>query len=440
MPLLAQQEELAAQLADLRRRSLLLTAALFLLAATLGTRLARTFTRPLQELVEGTRRIAAGATALDLSPSEQELAALVEAIDAMARRIAEGRQRLMREKQVVERMVQDLTAGIVSLDAAGRVLLANRAAGELLGVQVGEPLGARLAQQEGLAPVADFLAGVGDEPIDATVRLRPGERGERVGEAAEEEREYRLAWVPLPGVGEPAALLVVEDATEVLRSQRLQAWAEMARIIAHEIKNPLTPIRLSTEHMVEVHRRDPARFTEVFERCTANILTQVDELQQIAQEFSTYSRIPKLDAQPGDLAAAVADLVASYHAAAPAGVELRFTAEPETLPARFDGRLLRRAVRNLIENSLRASSGRGEVTVRVGVEDGMACVAVGDRGPGVQPELLQRIFDPYFSTHDTGTGLGLPIARRVAEEHGGSIAARNRPGGGLEVVIRIPQP
>jgi signal transduction histidine kinase len=428
LPLLAQQQELQSELAELRRRALLLTAAVFLVAAALGTRLARTFTRPIQELVEGTRRIAGGATALDLAPSEQELAALVAAIDEMARRIAEGRQRLVREKQVVERMVENITSGVVSLDGRGRVLLANRVAADLLGTRMGEPLRDALAARPELAPVSAFLAEADVDPAERTVRLELDGDG----------REVRLAWVPVPGEGEPSALLVLEDATEVLRSQRLEAWAEMARMIAHEIKNPLTPIRLSTEFMVEVHERDPERFDEVFERCASNILQQVDELQDIAQEFSTYSRIPKLEPRPGDLAASVGELVESYRTAQPPGVELRFHADPEAIPARFDARLLRRAIRNLLENSLRASGTRGAVEVRVERHDGAAQIAVADHGPGVPPELLQRIFDPYFSTHDTGTGLGLPIARRIVEEHGGSIAAHNRPSGGLEVVIMIP--
>ena len=283
--------------------------------------------------------------------------------------------------------------------------------------------------------MAAFLAGVGGDraetqPAETTVHLPRGGDGD--------EREVRLVWVPVPGAGEPGALLVVEDVTEVLRAQRLQAWAEMARIIAHEIKNPLTPIRLSTEHMLEVQKRDPGHFDEVFERCTRNILRQVDELQQIAQEFSVYSRIPRLDAQPGDLAATVGEVVETYSAASPPGVEVRFAAPPAALPARFDARLLRRALRNLLENALRASGRRGEVEVRVERRDGAAAITVADRGPGVPAELLQRIFDPYFSTHDTGTGLGLPIARRIVEEHGGTIAAKNRIGGGLEVVIMIP--
>jgi two-component system nitrogen regulation sensor histidine kinase NtrY len=246
-----------------------------------------------------------------------------------------------------------------------------------------------------------------------------------------------VLWVPVPGEGEPAALLVVEDATEILRGQRLLAWAEMARIIAHEIKNPLTPIRLSAEHMREVYRRDPEHFEKVFERCTTNILTQVDELRSIAAEFSAYSAIPRIDLKPGDLTAAVAGLVEGYRAAPPEGVAVDLETDG-AIPVRFDAKLLGRAIRNLLENALRASAGGGRVTVRVERNDGQARVSVLDTGPGVAPDLLTRIFDPYFSTHDTGTGLGLPIARRIAEEHGGGIAARNRAEGGLEVTITLP--
>jgi nitrogen fixation/metabolism regulation signal transduction histidine kinase len=244
--------------------------------------------------------------------------------------------------------------------------------------------------------------------------------------------------VPLPGAGEPTALLVVEDATEVLRGQRLLAWAEMARMIAHEIKNPLTPIRLSAEHMREVYQRDPGHFDRVFERCTSNILTQVEELRSIAAEFSAYSAIPRIDPQPGDLTSAIAELVEGYRAAPPDGVRVELETNGP-IPARFDAKLLGRAVRNLLENALRATStSGGEVRVQVERHDGLARIAVIDSGPGVQPDLLPRIFDPYFSTHDTGTGLGLPIARRIAEEHGGDITARNRAEGGLEVAITLP--
>jgi signal transduction histidine kinase len=430
VPLLAQQEEGARQLAQLRRQGLLVTTALFALLVAVGRRLAGNFTRPLMQLVEGTRRIAAGAPSLDLAPTELELASLVEAVDEMARRIAEGRERLVREKQVVERMVENITAGIVSLDRERRVLLHNRVACELLGTEVGGSLEEAVARGERLAPVAGFLRTVGAEMARATVRLAGTDGGG--------EREWALVWVPVPGSGEPSALLVVEDATEVLRGQRLLAWAEMARMIAHEIKNPLTPIRLSAEHMREVYRRDPGQLDRVFERCTANILAQVEELRAIASEFSTYSSIPRIDPRPADLVASLADLVGGYRAAPPPGVAVELESELPSLVTRFDAKLLQRAVRNLIENALRASAGGGRVLVRVERQDGFARIAVLDSGPGVPPDLLPRIFDPYFSTHDAGTGLGLPIARRIAEEHGGQISARNRREGGLEVTVTLP--
>ncbi|HUO86041.1 MAG TPA: ATP-binding protein [Thermoanaerobaculia bacterium] len=460
MPLLAQQEEAARELDAVRRQALLVTAALVVLVTAVGVRLSKSFTRPLTELVEGTRRIAAGAPSLDLAPSELELAALVEAVDDMAHRIARGRERLVREKQVVERIVEHITSGVVSLDRDRRVLMRNRVAAELLEVEVGDLLPEVVASRRRLAPVAAWLPEVAGELAQRTVRLPAargsGEAGGDGGEAV--EREWTLVWVPVPGSGDPAALLVVEDATETLRGQRLEAWAEMARIIAHEIKNPLTPIRLNVEHMQQVWRDGAGRrgeasggdrFDDIFTRCTDNVLAQVDELQQIAAEFSTYSRIPKIDPQPGDLAAMVGELAAPYRQAPPAGVSVEVEVPAEPLVVRFDRRLLARALRNLIENALRASAGGGRVSLRVerrpaggeggdGRDGAEARIAVVDCGAGVAPELLPRIFDPYFSTHDTGTGLGLPIARRIAEEHGGTITARNRPEGGLEVAITLP--
>jgi len=427
MPLLAQKEEMARELAALRRQVLLVTAALFGLLIAVGLRLARSFTEPLLELIAGTRRIAAGAPSLGVTPTELELAALARAIDEMAHRVAEGRRRLVREKQVVERIVDNVTSGVVSLDHGRRVMMRNQVAATLLHVEVGERMdrpGDGLPQ-----PVAEFLRQAGDRLRRKTVRLS-GETGE--------SRDWSLVWVPVPGTGEPAALLVVEDVTEVLRGQRLEAWAEMARIIAHEIKNPLTPIRLNAEHVRQVWATDREHFEQVFERCIGNILVQVAELQQIASEFSTYSSILRIERKPDDLAEAMEELVEPYRAAPPDGVRVRFEALPEAIRASFDRRLLSRAVRNLLENALRATAGGGQVVLKVEADNGVGRISVQDEGPGVPPDLLSRIFDPYFSTHDTGTGLGLPIARRVAEEHGGGIAARNREGRGLEVTITLP--
>ncbi len=460
MPLLAQQKEVTRELTQMRRQALLVTAALFAVMVALSIRLARRFTEPLEELVEGTRKIAAGAPSLDLQPRELELAELVEAVDDMARKIDHGRRQLLHEKQVVERMVDNITSGVVSLDLDQRVVMHNRVAGQLLGVKVGDRLEDLLERRPRLAPIGDLMRRPGDEPRRVTVHLPPPEAAaheasaHELGDAGSLEQEWSVVWVPIPGSDAPSALLVVEDVTEVLRGQRLQAWAEMARIIAHEIKNPLTPIRLSTEHMQLVHKGDPEAFPAVFERCTANILRQVDELREIATEFSTYSKIPRIDPQFGDLAELVSGLVDGYRAAPPPGVTVYLDLSDvevggvTSVPARFDARVLARAVRNLLENAVRASAGGGDVRVSLhrvpapeteGAEPRDFCrIVVTDTGPGVDPDHLGRIFDPYFSTHDSGTGLGLPIARRIVEEHGGTIVARNREQGGLEVTITVP--
>lgn len=432
MPLLAQQEEATAETALIRRRTLLATLAVFLLLAALGTRLARAFTRPIMELVGGTQRIAGGAAALGVQSSVLELAALAEAIDRMARRIAEGRDQLVREKRLVEGIIENVTSGVVYLDQAGRVLLANRVARELLEVAPGDRIAERLGRSPELAGASRFVSARHDGLAQTTLRLG-GPKG-----APGTERDWSLVWVPLAGESEPAALFVVEDISEVLRAQRLEAWAAMAQIIAHEIKNPLTPIRLSTEHLQEVWKRDRAHFETVFDRCTENILRQVEELRTIATEFSTFSRIPKSVRIPGDLAATVREVVEGYRAAPPAGVEIVLEGAEESLPARFDARLIGRALRNLLENAIRVSAGGGKVTIVATRVGAVAEIKVADCGPGVPPEMLARIFEPYFSTQVGGTGLGLSIAQRVAEEHGGSIQARNLDAGGLEVAITMP--
>ena len=257
---------------------------------------------------------------------------------------------------------------------------------------------------------------------------------------APRETELRTLAEAIDGM----AARIASTRAELVRAQRLEAWAEMARLIAHEVKNPLTPIRLSTEHLRQVWRDAPDRLEEIFDRCTGNILTQVEELAQTAGEFSTYSRIPLAQPAPDDLAEAVREVVEGYGSTAHGTVAVLFESEPGAADAglAFDRRLMQRVLRNLIENALRASSKDGEVRVRVepcGPDaNGAVAVTVSDRGPGVSGGDLERIFEPYFSTSSGGTGLGLPIARRIVEEHGGSITAAARPGGGLAVRIVLP--
>lgn len=428
IPLLAQEREVSEELDRLRARAALATALLVLLVLAAGSRLTKSFTRPLEELIAGTRRIARGARSAGVRPRDAELASLAEAIDVMAERIASQREELLREKDLVDGIVENITSAVVSVDEEGRVALQNGTAAQLLRTRVGESLIETLGAEGGETDELVRLVKSGPRLARSSLRLT-SEDGQPL--------EWSAAWIPFSGGKGRAGLLVVEDATDLLRAERLEAWAEMARIIAHEIKNPLTPIRLSAEHLRQVRSSAPERLDAIFDRCIDNILTQVEELRQIAGEFSTFSRIPDAELEILDLRELVVELVEEYGTGAAGRV--RWVAGHDTVPCRLDRRLLRRGLRNIVENALRAMGGSGELEVHLEVDERSApLVRVLDQGPGVRPDHLARIFEPYFSTSEGGTGLGLAITRRIVEEHGGTIEARNRDEGGLEVRIRFP--
>lgn len=434
VPLVEQEAEAAQEVATMQRRALLTSLTLLCLLGAVSSWLAKKFTEPIVDLIEDTRRISQGRLAQSPPPKELELRSLAEAIEVMSRNIADSRQRLLLEKEFIELVVANIASGVVSLDGDLAVIRQNGVAAAMLGTQVGDRLPERLDSQP-FNELVGFVNQASSRGRAATQRVRI-RRDDSVTLGID---EWNLVWVPLEG-NDPTALLVIDDVTEILRGQRLEAWAEMARIIAHEIKNPLTPIRLATEHLQQVYATRPEAFAPVFDRCTANILKNVHELQVIASEFSIYSRIPQAHLETEDLVQVVRDLVASYSDLGQPSARVVVESECEIIRLRLDRRLIGRALRNLLENSLRAqgSSGTGEIQVRVRSSPGWAHIQVVDNGPGVDPQKLPRIFEPYFSTHETGTGLGLAITKQIVEEHGGRISAANRSQGGFFVELSLP--
>jgi nitrogen fixation/metabolism regulation signal transduction histidine kinase len=230
-------------------------------------------------------------------------------------------------------------------------------------------------------------------------------------------------------------MAVIEDVSDVVRSNRLAAWAEMARIIAHEIKNPLTPIRLSVEHLREVWRRRSPDFERVLDECVANVLRQTEELRRAAAEFSDYARLPRPEVKTLDLARLLQEAAAAYRGAP--NVRWTIHVEPGST-AQGDARLLMRVFSNLIGNAVEALGPQGGAVALQARRDGdRVVVSVEDDGPGVAPALLPHLFDPYFSAKSGGTGLGLAIVKKIVEEHGGAIAASNRSPRGFRVEFTL---
>ena len=236
--------------------------------------------------------------------------------------------------------------------------------------------------------------------------------------------------------GMAAELKAQRDQLE--RTHRLEAWAEMARQVAHEIKNPLTPIQLSAEHLQRVHADRGEPMGPVLESCVTTILGQVRLLRQIAAEFSSFASSPTARRAPADPVRLVHDVVEPYRVGLADRLEIRNDVQPPLPSVNVDRTLVARALANIVENALHAMPGTGTIHLTSHVDDGFVEVSVADTGVGMDEEALARVFEPYFSTKTTGTGLGLPIARRNIELSGGSISVESAKGRGTTVTIRLP--
>ena len=226
------------------------------------------------------------------------------------------------------------------------------------------------------------------------------------------------------------------------RTKKLEAWAEMARQVAHEVKNPLTPIQLSTEHLLRVYTDPDVDFESVLRECSDTILEQVKTLRQISMEFSTFASPEPLKPEDTDVGELLRDTVEPYLTAPPDGVTVELDQAGELPRMRVDRRLLKRTLLNLIENALHAVGDGGVIRIQAKPTrlngGGFVELTVTDTGVGIESEIAERIFEPYFSTRATGTGLGLAIAKKVVADHGGTIALESEPGRGTRVTIHLP--
>jgi signal transduction histidine kinase len=268
----------------------------------------------------------------------------------------------------------------------------------------------------------------------ATRRIADGDLGARV------ETENRDEILALVDSFNKMARDLERQRDELERSNRLAAWAEMARQVAHEVKNPLTPIQLSAEHLKRLHRDQSGNFDSVLLECTDTILKQVRKLRGIVTEFSAFARPPATALRPEDLRAVAESAVRPYRRHLPAGVSLEVESAGPLPPVLLDRRLLERALVNVVENALQAVQEGGRVVLRLLTrsEEGRVYVEVEDDGPGMSAEALGRAFEPFFSTKTDGSGLGLALVKKIAEDHGGGVALGSEPGGGTRVSLWLP--
>jgi nitrogen fixation/metabolism regulation signal transduction histidine kinase len=433
------------------RLTLTMVLLLAMLAAIYGAIFsAQRLVRPVQDLIAGTRAVGKGdfGTRLPL-PSRDEMGFLVHSFNDMTKRLRRAREEATRATQAVESerarlaiILARLSTGVLAVDRMLTVRIANTAAGAILGTDLSAATGRTLPE---LAADNERL---GQFVAALVVRFAAGREEWREQldlDGSSSRRTLMCACTPLPGAGSDVGYIIVfDDITTLLQAQRDAAWGEVARRLAHEIKNPLTPIQLSAERM---RRRFLATMNpqdaEMLERSTRTIVQQVETMQQMVNAFSEYARAPEMNVtrfQLNQLVSEVADLYRSHESRA----EVRLDLDDKLGMLEADRGRVRQILNNLVTNALEALDGvaapRLEIGTRLeqGGDAAYAVVTVCDNGPGFQRELLNRVFDPYVTSKPKGTGLGLAIVKKIVEEHGGRIDADNRPEGGARVRVVLP--
>jgi nitrogen fixation/metabolism regulation signal transduction histidine kinase len=425
---------------------------LSLLAAVYGAIFAAgRLIKPVQDLIAGTRAVARGDydTQLPL-PSRDELGFLVTSFNDMTKRLARARVETRRSQQAVEAeraglavILARLSTGVVSLEPDLTVRTANQAASAILGVDLESAIGKRFDEQisDGSLYV-QFLNAVkarfGAEHLDWREQIELlSDTGKRV---------LMCACTALPNdVGAAAGVvLVFDDITTLLQAQRDAAWGEVARRLAHEIKNPLTPIQLSAERMRRKFLGSMnAQDAQILERATHTIVAQVDAMKQMVNAFSEYARAPDMQFTRFDLNQLITEVVDLYRAQ-DSGAELKLLLDPGLPEISADRMRIRQILNNLVTNCFEALEGRAGASIEIETqlaEDGgkpVASIVVTDNGPGFHWDLIGTVFDPYVTSKPKGTGLGLAIVKKIVEEHGGRIEADNRRMGGARVRILLP--
>jgi nitrogen fixation/metabolism regulation signal transduction histidine kinase len=435
--------------------SLALTLSLVLLVAILAAVYAAFFAAqrlilPIQQLMEGTRAVARGDFDTKLPVAKRdEIGFLVTSFNDMTQRLALARreahdseQRLEDERHKLEVILARLSTGVVSLEPDMSIRTANQAAGAILGVDLESHVGESLVDLSGERPLLK-------EFLDATVKhLEQGKVEWRDQISLRGEQGYRelvcaCSELPTEGDHDAGYILVFDDITVLMQAQKEAAWGEVARRLAHEIKNPLTPIQLSAERVRKRFLNDGKSDLDLLDRATHTIIQQVDAMKGMVDAFSEYARAPDIELGEVDLNALITEVTELYrHQVTPVEIEMQLD---DTIPhVEADIGRLRQVMHNLMRNASEAIENQDDAKIRITTRQRELSngpyveIVVGDNGPGFASNIIDQAFLPYVTSKTGGTGLGLAIVRKLVEEHGGKISAVNGKQRGAEVSILLP--
>ncbi len=412
------------------------------LASWFGIFLSRGITGPIKLLARGTQAVAGGDLNFRIpAVGDDEIGHLVDSFNQMTADLRASAAELEHRRQYTETLLRNVSAGVVGLDHDGVVTTINPCAERLLDLSAAAVIGRNYqgAFPPALARVLDDVFAFATRPREArsTVKL----------EAAGGETELMMTASPLGETpDEPAGtVLFFEDVSQIAKVERMEAWREVARRIAHEIKNPLTPIQLSAERLRRQLGARPGIESALVEECTRTIIGEVEDLKRLVNEFSAFARMPHLNPVPGDINALAGETVANFRAAHP-NVEFALALDPAIPLIPIDREALKRALVNLLDNAVAAvtainHNGAGpliEVRSHRRPDNSIVTLEVADNGPGIEPRLRTRIFEPYYSGKKGGTGLGLAIVSAVVTDHHGFVRVTDNQPRGSRFVLEFP--
>jgi two-component system nitrogen regulation sensor histidine kinase NtrY len=389
-----------------------------------GLFLSRRFTEPLLAVADATQRVAGGDELAEVAvPASDEMAVLVDSFNAMVRRVRATEADIRASANEMATLLATIPTGVLTIDADCSTFRPNPAAAAMLG----DP------GLEGGWHSLDRLDALGFDELHRRLSDGPA-RESRFETDLESGGGVLHVEVTINQLAGGGRVVAMDDLTQLIRAQRQSAWSEVAQRIAHEIKNPLTPIQLAAER---IHRHsgdlDPTVAEVVSSGCDA-IVTQVAGLKQLVDSFREYARMPTVQPRPASIGRILRE-VSSLYDGVRDGLEIVLEMPDDDVTANVDPILLNQALVNLLDNAVAAIPGPGVITVSARVESHDLVIAVADTGVGLPTDDTEMLFQPFFSTKGRGSGIGLAVVHRIVTEHGGSLSIANRPGGGAEITM-----
>jgi two-component system nitrogen regulation sensor histidine kinase NtrY len=404
----------------------------------LGFKIAKDITDPLGELLVATKKVAEGQLEIQLQASpKNEMGILMEAFNKMTQDLKRTQKALEERRRYTEVVLENVSTGVISFDRNGRITTLNEKAKEILGIQDQRVIGRYYRQV--LSP--DLLK---------VARELFREMNKSESKRLEKQMEIPINGRPMilkvtlnvmkdPDGNYVGMVVTLDDLTQLAKMQRVEAWKEVASRIAHEIKNPLTPIQLAAERIWRRYKEKLAEDKEIFEECIRTIISQVKELKRMVNEFGQFARMPLLVLRVDDLNSIVKESVSFYQQAHPE-VTFKAVCDPKLPHFKLDREAMKRVLMNLLDNAIEALNGSGIVEVHTRYDPllEIATLEVRDNGCGVPDELKGRLFEPHFSTKGEGRGLGLAIVSAIVADHEGFIRVKDNEPKGTRFIIELP--